>query len=329
MKCNTFNFSACGRTKPSSVQPGDKAAFTLVEILIAVTLMSVIVLGLMAMFTQTQRAFRLGMNQTDVLESGRIAMDLIVREIEQTAPSGKLAVTTPGLPSVPRTTPGFLVQFMSADNSGRQTLPGNAIRTNWMSDLFFVTRENQTWKGIGYFVRTNAQVAESYGMVGTLYRFETNYPASWHQANTNWLLSGFNLARSGSTNVSKVLEGVIHFSVRAYDENGILIAPPYDLPGEFPNVYEWKTNAFGRAIIRADFPRSFIPSSVNQYFFFEEAVPAFVELEIGILENQTYERYKGILNPQLKQNFYTEHAGNVHLFRQRIPIRRVDLSAYQ
>src|SRR5258706_1220113 len=63
------------------------SAFSLIEILVTVTLLTVIILGLLAMFNQTQRAFRQGTTQTDVLESGRSAMDLIRRELEQMTPA--------------------------------------------------------------------------------------------------------------------------------------------------------------------------------------------------------------------------------------------------
>src|SRR5688572_7407791 len=60
-----------------------KQAFSLIEILVAVTLLSVITIGLLAMFYQTQKAFRIGTSQVDVLESGRAAMQLICRDLQQ------------------------------------------------------------------------------------------------------------------------------------------------------------------------------------------------------------------------------------------------------
>jgi len=128
----------------------------LIEIMVVIGLLSVIVLGLMAMFTQTQRAFRLGMTQTDVLESGRIGTELLVRELEQ---------ATPGYVSVSNLTPNFYVEQRNAANVSLQTLPGNPglSRTNAMQDVFFLTHENQTWKGIGYFVRTNSAINGSFG----------------------------------------------------------------------------------------------------------------------------------------------------------------------
>ncbi len=292
------------------------AAFTLVEIMIAVTLMSVIILGLMAMFTQTQRAFRMGMNQTDVLEAGRIAMDMMTREIEQTTPSGKPVLFKGS--GDPWNTPGFYAELRNASNTGQQLLPGGDYRTNYMSDLFFVVRENQMWKGIGYFVRTNGAVENSFGPVGTLYRSEFEATDSNQNVNHTNLFSAFDIARSGTTNgISKIIDGVIHFSVKAYDQNGELIAPPRFGPNVWTNV------------VFADYPPPGIPSGVTRYVFFSNTVPASVELEIGVFEQQTYERYKAIPVLARKQEYYTNHAGNVHIFRQRIPVRRFDASAFQ
>jgi type II secretory pathway component PulJ len=44
-------------------------------VLVVVSLLSLIVLALMAVFNSTQRAFRASITQTDVLEGGRATMD--------------------------------------------------------------------------------------------------------------------------------------------------------------------------------------------------------------------------------------------------------------
>ena len=64
-----------------------RAGLTLLEILVSVALLVVIVLGLTAMFNQTQRAFRSGLVNVDVMEGGRSAVELIGREMEQIEPS--------------------------------------------------------------------------------------------------------------------------------------------------------------------------------------------------------------------------------------------------
>src|SRR5436190_15569231 len=56
-------------------------AFSLVEILVAVGLLAFIIVGLLAMFYQTQRAFRSSATQTDVLEAGRAVMQMIRQDL--------------------------------------------------------------------------------------------------------------------------------------------------------------------------------------------------------------------------------------------------------
>ena len=62
-------------------------AFTLVEMLVTLALLSLIVLALMAVFNSTQKAFRASLTQTDMLESGRMAMGLIASDLEAMTPS--------------------------------------------------------------------------------------------------------------------------------------------------------------------------------------------------------------------------------------------------
>ena len=69
-------------------------ALTLLEMMVAMSLLLIIVLGLYAMFDQTQRAFRSGLTQTDVLESQRAAMDIMARDLEQSRPLPAAAGST-------------------------------------------------------------------------------------------------------------------------------------------------------------------------------------------------------------------------------------------
>lgn len=63
-------------------------AFSLLELMIAVGLLTVIILALYAMFDQTQKAFRQSLNQADLSEGGRSALDLVVRSVERAASPG-------------------------------------------------------------------------------------------------------------------------------------------------------------------------------------------------------------------------------------------------
>src|SRR5664279_660008 len=195
-------------------------AFSFIEIMVVVALLSAIILGLMAMFNQTQRAFRLGMSQTDVLESGRIGTDMIAREIEQVTPTDLIRTNTSFEDGNLNAVPCF---YIETTNASLQSLPGgklaggNPFRTNVMQDLFFMIRQNQTWTGIGYFVRTNQNrnpaLPGDIGAAGTLYRFETNNTVAQFIKNPGGMFAAFVKLRSGIAypNVSKVLDGVVHF----------------------------------------------------------------------------------------------------------------------
>ena len=290
----------------SGVKTGGRRAFSLIEVMVAVTLMSVIVLGLLTMFSQTQRAFRSGITQVDVMESGRASLEMMAREMEQAAPTR--------LPNS--------VNFYAGWNNGYllpQTLPGQngagqtQWRTNILQNLAFTTRENQNWQGVGY------AVAFDNSSVGTLYRYETNASA---------LDSDKVAALFGNTfkaRPNRIADGVVHFRVLAYDTFGRLMTP-----GWF-----YSSNMIGQLAISDTVP----PTPANySYWFASNAVPAYVELEIGLLEQKTTERARNlpfivgqppsdVTQPQMI--FLKNQVGHVQVFRQRIPIRNVMPSEYQ
>ena len=68
-------------------------ALTLLEMMVAMSLLLVIVVGLYAMFDQTQRAFRGSLTQSDVLEAQRASMYIMSLELEQCRPLPGLAVS--------------------------------------------------------------------------------------------------------------------------------------------------------------------------------------------------------------------------------------------
>jgi len=282
-----------------------RRAFTLVEILVVVVLMSLIILALMAVFNSTQAAFRASITQTDVLEGGRSVMALIKNDLESVTPSYLNATN-------------FYAAVVG--NSFPQPLAGSsASRTNVMEDVFFITRQNQTWKGVGYFVRTNLLLSGGIGTPGVLYRFETNYSVAQFARNSTNLFAAFNgvrnlgglqLAANNNTlpaGVSQVLGGVMSFKVRAFDTNGFWITANH------ANIV---------AITTVTSPE------VMLYTFYSNAVPAAVEVELGVLEDLTLQRVQS-LGGLTQSNYLAQQAGKVHLFRQRIPIRNVDPSAYQ
>jgi len=305
--------------------------------MVAVALMSLIVFGLLAMFSQTQRAFRASMTQTDVLESGRIFTDMSIRELGQMAPSGLYATTN------------FFAELSPLfSDPVLQGLPGTTYhgqagtedrRTNLVERMFFLNLLNQTWTGTGYEVLPDYANAG----VGTLYRFSVSTNGYWVNQMSSNFLYGIRIAAASLgqgrpvTNLNRMLDGVVHFRVRAFATNGYPII--YD--GLRTNAI-FRTNSFYNGYLRirnaaAAIPLASVPDQVNCYFM-SNALPAYLEMEVGILEPHILERFKAIGGPTMppapalqaaQRRYLSNHVAQVHLFRQRIPIRTVDFSAYQ
>lgn len=304
-----------------------ESAFSLIEIMVVVALLSLIIFGLLAMFNETQLAFRTSMTQSDVLESGRMFMDLSGRELEQTTPgySGVLQAynfyTAPPLSFPPAFFRNPLTQWMPG-------MPGQPLRTNIMSDdVFFMVRQNQTWTGIGYFVRQNAASPAVPSQVGTLYRWSTNISTVQFANNPSVVWRTFNAICTGTTNfttvgyglselgISKITDGVVHFRARAYDTNGLWIMP-------FAIGVSTNITTYSRFTA--------IPGEIS-YGFRSNAIPAYVDLELGVLEDRTYAHYQALATtaPASAQSYLSNHVAQVHLFRRHIALHNVDPGAYQ
>jgi hypothetical protein len=68
------------------------------------------------------------------------------------------------------------------------------------------------------------------------------------------------------------------------------------------------------------------------FYMFSNTLPASVEIQLGLLEDHTLQRAQALPDAApvwARSNYLAQQAGKVHLFRQRIPIRNVDPSAYQ
>lgn len=297
--------------------------------MITMGLLTLIVLGLMLMFNQTQRAFRISMTQSDVLEAGRATMDMAARDLSQMTPSQYPLFQSPfgGYWQVTN----FFVELSPSMLPLEQQLPGNpSDRTNVIQRFFFLSKVNQDWIGAGYQVLPD----DTSGAVGALYRFSmTNYPRfSPITLSANFQVVSriaLRLAALGLTvtNADRIADGIVHLRLRAFANNGFLIVPdritgtngvflasaPY---GPYTNV--WNTTAY------ASLPLA----EQAACYFTSNAVPAYVELELGILEPQILQHYLSIPVMSARLDYLSNHVAQVHLFRQRIPVVNVDNTAY-
>jgi hypothetical protein len=259
----------------------------------------------MGVFGSTQTAFRASITQTDVLESGRAAMDLITGDLREMTPSGEQGFGPVNfyVNAYPGSAP--LVQPLVASSSSR---------TNVQQYVYMLTKGNQngvpTWYGTGYAVLLTPS------NIYSLFRFSTNLPMSQAGAVSN-LFSGFYYNFLGAPqNYSHLLDGVVGFRVHAFDVNGGLI----------------NSNR-----INAIYTNS-LPNQLGEtaYFFYSNAVPAAVEIELSTLEDRILQRASSrpgdlpaVFPNDSRTKYLQDQASRVHVFRQRVAIPNVDPAAYQ
>jgi type II secretory pathway pseudopilin PulG len=320
-------FYSPGSRERSALSPGVRAdsfpfpqvprsAFSLVEILVVVTLLSVIVLALMAVFSSTQRAFRATVTQTDVLAGGRNAVDLIASDLRGLAPSGGVSNGVVNFAVFNNSYSPLNNSFSRPFMPLAQTLAGSSqTRSNLLNYFFILGRENTKWTGTGYAV-DGTNTSHLY----PLYRFyaETNVAYS-----PLWLYDDFvrEVNNGNWTNMSHILDGVVQLTVHAYDTNGNWISN-----AGWPYYYTNAANTYFLAPAYGE----------PQFFMFSNTVPAAVQLEIGVLEDRALARAQSLSIPNTypwnapaQWQYLQNQAGTVHLFRQRVPIPNVDPSAYQ
>ncbi len=320
-----------------------RRGFSLIEILVTVALLTLIILGLYGMFTQVQRAFRMSMSQVDLLEAGRAVTEMVPRELEQITPAGNLYPDG--------------VNFYTRLPIGKpliQPLPGSSFpRTNLLQDCFLLLRDNQTWVGIGYCVRTNDPLTGRLYLaecdppnmgVGSLYRWSvsTNVlrsdglrsdPRDLYRAFRAACVSG----SAASVNISnRICDGVIHFYLRSFATNGW----PIFSDGSQSTAYFrsdgglsliWTNSVVGSALTDPDKTGIGYPDRMTGCYFYSNAVPAFLELELGILDQRTWDRYHAIGVPTAQRAYLQrpDISTRIQLFRQRVAVRNVDPVAYQ
>ncbi|HYV31290.1 MAG TPA: prepilin-type N-terminal cleavage/methylation domain-containing protein, partial [Candidatus Binatia bacterium] len=264
--------------------------FSLIEIMVAVSLLAAIIIGLLAMFYHVQRAFRSGVAQADVMEGGRATMSLLVRELQEMTACQVDFVTNCLIAPALGVTPTF------------QDLPSGSARSNFLQDICFLSRVNDDWIGTGY------RVDNAVSGVGTLYRLVDRWSGDTLPTLNSQSLSNHSAllcnSTTANTNYHRVLDGVVSLTITPYDTNGLLY---------------FNTNA-------ADL---LINHGARVYGFAKDALPAYVDIELAVLEPSPWEKFKVRYEidsangptPNRATNYLAKQIGSTQVFRQRIPIR--------
>lgn len=333
------------RAPPAAPARRRAAAFTVIELMLGVAIMTLIVFGLYAVFDQTQKALRASVQQVDIFEGARAGISLLREDLEQAEAGGA----------------PHRANFYSGVMSNLPPVPlGNLAgsdRLLWLSagELYVLQRAGNGWRGVGYWLDFDTNTVNSV-RVGTLMRYASNPtnvvtarrfaqrpPDEWRgwpdalpadryyelQPNRDGV-NTLNLHQPGArhplvwpgrTNVlhsAPVLANVVHLQVTAFDEDGVPITRQ-TLPPRLDNPdTPW------RDVPRPEFLRRFevgyTAFDEMSYRFTGDVLPAALEVELGIVEPQVAERLRGFTTPEGAARFLRENPGRVHLFRQRIPL---------
>ena len=324
-----------------------RAGFSLIELLLAVSLMSLIVFGLYSMFNETQKALRSNVSQVDVLESGRAAIELLVSDLEQaTAPGLPVLQSMPVRPMGP---PHFMSGIMTNRVGGQtyaampslQNLADGSLRTNVIHEAFFLTRSNLNWVARGFFVSptTNpvAQARSGQLSYGTLFRFSSpNIDFGARDLNqlfrpqrrmdTNLFSNLWDVYRRTKSDAgfavsnivaSPLIEGVVHFKLQPIDSMG----RPMRYWTNSPTAEQFNFSYPSVALVRDQAPGNTRFITETRSAFYGESLPIAVEVEVGVMDPATLARVKALDNPELARDYLARQAGGVHLFRRIVPLR--------
>jgi type II secretory pathway pseudopilin PulG len=238
--------------------------FSLIELTVAVGLLTIVILALYSMFHQTQQAFHKALNQADTTEGVRSSIELIAADLQKAATPGiKQMINMAILPAPPVV--GYGV-------TNRLALPGkdgSAANVLALNEILFSYQDSSNgWHTAGYLIGPPDGLGSAQPLEGvcSLYRFDdatlTNetaklgagrfgyganpFPLRGNPTNLAFILGGrfTNLASAARTGgyklltdkASRVLDGVVYFKITALDSYG----NPYiylPAPGNTSYVY--------------------------------------------------------------------------------------------
>ena len=276
--------------RASSLPPRARRAVTILELMVAVSLISFIILALYQMFDRTQAQMRKAVREVDKFEGGRSAAELIQRDISQMT-AGRVPLAANFYASTNRlyATVGWSDGAFAMTNNVT-----NVVQQNILHELFFVSFDPAAtplnWQGISYRVAdpNDPQVVATNGL-GTLWRWTTN--ANRFSTNLHWRVAGL---LPGPQYFQRVADNILHFRVTAITNGGALGDSLISVPAG-PNVGALLTNTM---------------------------LPGHVEVELGYVDGRTAERARGFLpNTNAMRAYLSTNLDAVQMFRLHVPIR--------
>lgn len=294
-----------------------RSGFSLLEMLMAVTITTVITIALYAIFDQTQRAFRAGLAQVDVLEAGRATSEIIDSDIRRIVPnpleynSGRQQMdTSQGFRNYPFNF--WIDDYAPVSYLGGSLSQGTGVLTA-LQNVFFFHQRNDELTAIGYY-NLPLQIDWAGGSkppritpVSTLYRYSATVKIStlneavFTRLLNNFLRGPLVWEQNPTTEYQfqEIVRGVVHNRWSPFGGNGEwwqLVRDPLI-----------RRNPTGRT------PLIGMTAGGN-------VIPAQLEYELMILEDEILQQYIILAesNSLQARNFLEEHLQEIHFFRKRI-----------
>ncbi len=300
-----------------------RQSFTLIELLIAVSIMSLILFGLYSIFSETQKAMLGNVNQVDVLERGRAVIETLVGDIRQ--------AQTPRIAN-PEHLPHFEIRIPSSDNQANpnaplaprpfeQVLADGTVRKNFIQDLVFLKQNrNRHWELWSYRVLSQGPASSFWG---TLRKTKINSGSSRMNLDELFDLRNedfkIHAEEEHMGDYVDLIDGVVHFRVQALDSSG----QPMRYWIRDSREETLNEGYMPLALLNLDPRGQEDPIRLWETWtrFYREGLPSWVDLELGILDPLAMGRIESLgNNPRLIEDYLENNPEQVHIFRRLVPV---------
>lgn len=206
------------------------SAFTLIELLIAISILSLLVVVLSSLLGGVSRAWTAGEQQVQAFQDGRAALDLISRELAQAVISPRLQfVHNPG--KLDPLLTGGVAQVANTDSLFWQAPRASDSAGNLFETGYYLTYDATTWRNrpeVAYQLKRFSVAPEPLNPPNHLYKIFDAAPSynqngilpAWIDLRTSTLASPKTDFEAES---STIMSGVVALWFRCFDANGDLI----------------------------------------------------------------------------------------------------------
>lgn len=299
-------------TRVSIFEKGRKAgrgqeALTILEMLVSSAMLALIIVGLTAMFVQTQKAFKLGVRQTDVSDTGRSTVDELGAELAQLSDGVANGVANSQNFGVTNLLWGWEGNYKQIEN-------GVTVRTNLLQSIYILMQTNTGWTAVGYTV---SNLAPGLG-IGTLYRYTSQ--TNGYYIDNRPLLEPFLAAFSpnfmslcqqfdatNSVRLDRIADGVVDLRIVPYDQYGNLMDSETNAAGGLLSAGPWTNTLPHRSNLRSQSVSNSLPTSVD--------------VELGIVDPDTWDHLRSLNNVTAEQNYLQSAAAKIEIFHKRVLVR--------